>query len=112
VAAGAFILVVWLGSSLGCACTMREPPPTTRQSPVVGVVVRVDSAGLGQVRGFDLRLPDGSTVALTVGPLENAAEFSASHLAEHQVSSEPVRAFYRLEAGVPVVYRLEDAPRT
>ena len=80
-------------------------------SPVVGVVVRVDSAGLGQVRGFDLRIENGSTVRLTLGVLENAAEFSPSHLAEHQASSEPVRAFYRLEAGVPVVYRLEDAPR-
>lgn len=103
--------MVWLGSSLGCACTMRELPPTTRQSPVLGVVMRVDSAGLGQVRAFDLRLENGSTVTLTLGPLENAADFSPNHLAEHQASSEPVRAFYRLEAGIPVVYRLEDAPR-
>jgi hypothetical protein len=86
-----------------------ELTPLTPISTVEGVVVRVDSAGLGQVKGFDLRLRNGATVGLTIGTLENAAEFPPSHLAEHQVSSEPVRAFYRLEEEIMVVYRLEDA---
>lgn len=108
------LVVLLLVASPLCACTPPRPSTSTAAlppSPIVGVVVRVDSAGLGQVRGFDLRLEDGSTVTLTLGPLENAAEFSPSHLTEHQASSEPVRAFYRLETSVPVVYRLEDAPR-
>ena len=91
-----------------CACT---PTPELRASPVEGVIVAVDSAGLGQVKGFTLRLGDGSTMSLTLGSVENAAGFPPSHLVEHQASSEPVRAYYRLEGDVPVVYRLEDAPR-
>ena len=62
------------------------------------------------MKTFVLRLPDETTVTLTLGILENATEFSPSHLAEHMATSVPVRAFYRLEDGVPTVYRLEDAP--
>lgn len=78
-------------------------------SPVEGVVVAVESAGLGQVESFVLRLPDSSTITFTLGPLENATEFSPSHLTEHMATSEPIRAFYRMDAGVPTAYRLEDA---
>ena len=92
-----------------CACSPTQP--ALRTSPVEGVIVAVDSAGLGQVKGFTLRLTDGSTMALTLGSLENAAGFPPSHLVEHQASSEPVRAYYRLEGDIPLVYRLEDAPR-
>lgn len=95
------------GPTAACACTPTQPPPPV--SPVVGVVIAVDSAGLGQVSSFVLRLADASTLKLTVGQLENATEFSPSHLSEHMASSELVRAFFRLEAGIPVVYRLEDA---
>ena len=84
--------------------------PKVPPSPLVGVVTSVDSGGLAAIRGFDLRLADGSTVTLKVGPLENATQFSPSHLPEHQATSEPIRAFYRLDAnGIPIVYRLEDA---
>lgn len=91
------------------ACGCIQPTPELPSSPVVGVVVAVDSAGLGQVSGFSLRVDGGWAFKLALGPLENAAEFSPSHLAEHLASSEPIRAFYRLEGGAPVVYRLEDA---
>lgn len=101
-------VLTYLGMGRSCACTQPQPPPP---SPVDGVVVAVDSAGLGQVKAFTLRLPGASSVTLTLGALENATQFSPSHLAEHQASSVPVRAFYRLENGVPVVYRLEDAPQ-
>lgn len=99
--------VFGLGPSATCACTPTQAPPPT--SPVVGVVIAVDSPSLGQVKGFVLRLPDASTVTLTMGPLENATQFSPSHLTEHMATSQPVRAFFVLDDGVPVVYRLEDA---
>lgn len=92
------------------ACACIQPTPELPASPVVGVVVAVDSAGLGQVSGFSLRVHGGWAFKLALGPLENAAEFSPSHLAEHLASSEPVRAFYRVEGGKALVYRLEDAP--
>lgn len=101
---------VWtIVAPAGCACS--RPGPTLPPSPVVGVVVSVDSAGLGQVRGFELRVSGGMTHAFVLGPLENATEFPPGHLAEHQASSEMVRAFYRMVDGVPTVYRLEDAPQ-
>lgn len=103
----AILVVGFLGlQGNGLATPSSVPLPS---SPLVGVVVAVDSAGLADIRGFDLRLADGSTVTLTLGLLENATEFSPSHLTEHQATSEPIRAFYRLDDGVPVAYRLEDA---
>ena len=95
-----------IGLSGGSLTPSAAPLPT---SPIVGVVIAVDSPSLGIVRGFNLLLQDGTTVTLTVGQLENPTEFSPSHLSEHLASSEPIRAFYRLQDGIPVVYRIEDA---
>jgi hypothetical protein len=110
VVAGVVVLVMIaaLRAPEACACTPAQA--TLPPSPIEGVVVAVDSAGLGQVNAFTLRLPDGSTFLLTVGTLENATEFSPNHLSEHQVTSQPILAFYRLVNGKPVAYRLEDAP--
>jgi hypothetical protein len=77
---------------------------------VVGIVVDVTSTGLGQVERFNLRLPDGAIIVLQMGTLENAVDFPAAHLAEHQATSSPIRAYYRVGPnGDPEVYRLEDA---
>jgi hypothetical protein len=107
----AFVLAVGAMAFLpGVACACTPTIPTIPASPVDGVVVEIDSAGLDQVKGFTLRTPDGGRVTFTLGSLENATEFPPGHLAEHRATSSPVRVFYRLEAGVPTVYRLEDAP--
>lgn len=79
-------------------------------SPVNGVVVAVDSSGLGRVAGFTIREPGGATISFDLGALENPTEFSPSHLAEHMASSEAIRVYFRIEGTRPVVYRLEDAP--
>ena len=79
-------------------------------SPVIGIVVAVDSPSLGQVNAFALQTPDGSAFDFRMGTLENPTEFSPSHLSEHMATSTPIRVFYRLEDGQPVAYRLEDAP--
>lgn len=107
VAAAVAIGLFGFGPTAACACDPTQPPPPV--SPVVGVVIAVDSVSLGKVSSFVLRFADASTLTLTMGPLENPTEFSPSHLTEHMASSEPVRAFFRLDAGIPVVYRLEDA---
>lgn len=78
-------------------------------SPVVGVVVAVDSPSLGVVKVFALQTPDESAFDFTMGQLEDPTEFSPSHLNEHMATSAPIRVFYRLVDGNPVVYRLEDA---
>jgi hypothetical protein len=95
-----------------CQVSASGSPPTSSDvvSPVDGVVIAVDSAGLGSVRGFTLRTPSGLSIAFSLGPLENAAQFSPSHLAEHLATSAPVRAWFQVQNGARVVYRLEDAP--
>ncbi len=82
--------------------------PATLTSPVIGRLLGIDSAGLGKVGGFTLRLDDGTEVAFTIGDLENGAQFPPGHLAEHMASSSAVRVFFRDSGGVHVVYRLED----
>ena len=91
-----------------CACIAPSQKPIP-ESPVVGVVVAIDQVSLTQVNSFDLRTPDGKTVTLKVGVLDNATQFSLSHLATHMATGVPIRAFYRVENGEPVAYHLEDA---
>lgn len=94
-----------LAASLLVGCAPAEPA-----SPVTGVVVAVDSAGLTDVRGFRLRTADGAVVDLTIaGPLENAAEFPVGHLAEHAATAAPVRVTFRRADGRLVATRIEDA---
>ena len=78
-------------------------------SPVTGVVIKVDSAGLDKVTGFSLRTDAGQTLALSIGILENGAQFPPGHLAEHLATAVPVRAWFRDDGGKLVVYRIEDA---
>lgn len=107
-------VVVVLGTfvlpNAACACTPRLPTPgPVPASPLVGVVIRIDSPSLGVVNEFDLLTPNGQTVTLEMGVLENAQQFSLSHLATHEATGVPVRAYFRLQDGRPLVYRLEDA---
>lgn len=103
-----------VGSAIAACGSAQSPtvapigslPP----SPVDGVVVHIDSAGLSDVKGFDLRKADGTVLAFSLGPLENGAQFAPGHLTEHEATGAPVRVFYRIVNGIPLVYRLEDAP--
>jgi hypothetical protein len=85
-------------------------PATVAASPVAGIVVAVDSAGLDQVKGFTLRTNNGDTLVFTIGTLDNADEFPPGHLKEHQASGSPVFVFFREENGQLVAYHIEDAP--
>ncbi len=95
------------GSPAAPSVTPATPLPPA--SPVEGVLIDIDSAGLADVDGFTLRLGDGRTVAFRVGILENGDEFPVGHLAEHLATSAPVRVFFRPEGQDLVVYRVEDA---
>ncbi|HYO44728.1 MAG TPA: hypothetical protein VES19_16125 [Candidatus Limnocylindrales bacterium] len=96
------------------SCTAQAPAtvapgtPVALESPVTGRLVKLEADGLTKVRGFTMRLDDGSEVAFTMGPVDNAADFPPGHLAEHMATSELVRVYYRDESGARVVYRLED----
>ena len=89
--------------------TDPDPPPGT--TPVTGVVVAVDSAGLGDVRGFTLRQPGGELLEFSLRELQNAIDFAPAHLPEHQATAEPVRVWYRTDGEERLAIKLEDAPR-
>ena len=103
-------LIVWLAAPRhSCACIPTASPQAVT-SPVDGVVVAVDATGLTRVNGFTLRTSRGLAIDFKLGALENATQFTPSHLAEHQATSVPVRVFFLDQDGQHVVYRLEDAP--
>ena len=79
-------------------------------SPVDGVVVAVDARSLTDIRGFTLRTAAGRSFDFTLGDLENATQFSPSHLKEHQATSLPIRVWFMVQDGERIAYRLEDAP--
>lgn len=89
------------------------PSPTSvlgrPESPVVGVVLEVNASSLSDVAAFTLRADDGRSWEFELGPLENATEFPPAHLHEHQVTSTPVRVFFRSEPSRLVAFRIEDA---
>ena len=95
------------GSSSGPTGRPGETPFPA--SPVVGVVTSVESTGLSNVTGFVLSDTSGQLYRFELGPLENAEGFPPGHLAEHQLTSEPIRVFFRMENGAAVAYRIEDA---
>ncbi len=85
------------------------PSASAPASPVVGIVTKVDSAGLDKVSGFTLRTDAGQALAIAIGVLENGAQFPPGHLAEHLATAAPVRVWFRDESGKLVAYRIEDA---
>ena len=107
-------LVVVIGLTAAAALLLggsavRDPDAPPGAVSAVGVIVRVESEGLDQVAGFDLRTTDQGTLTFVIGDLDNGAEFPPGHLVEHQSTAQPVRVWYRNEDGVRVAVRLEDA---
>jgi hypothetical protein len=102
---GGAALILGGGSSPTPAAT---PPAGTTE--VVGVVVAVDSQGLGDVRGFTLRRSGGEELGFSLAALENGTQFPPGHLAEHLADAAPVRVWYRESGGERLALWLEDAP--
>jgi hypothetical protein len=124
-AALALVLAVALGA---CSSPAQTPPdlpddsgtPTASavgspgasiipESPVAGIVIKVDSQGLDDVRGFTLRSSAGDQLEFKIGQLENGDEFPPGHLTEHMAAASPVLVFFRMENGELVAFRIEDA---
>jgi hypothetical protein len=104
------ILVLGVGAAvlLGASGSAGPTEPPDVQS-IVGVIVRVDSAGLDKVSGFTLRTGTGESLTFDLRALENGAQFAPGHLVEHQATGRPVRVWYRTTGGVRLAIRLEDA---
>lgn len=105
---GLLVLIAALG---GAAFLLSaEPDGTGTAESVSGVIVGVESEGLDQVRGFDLRTQDGVTLTFVLGDLENGATFPPGHLVEHQATGQPVRVSFVTDGPTKVAIRIEDAP--
>ena len=89
--------------------SVRDPGAPANATAVAGVIVGVQAQGLDRVTGFTLRTTDQGSIVFTIGALENGVEFPPGHLVEHQSTALPIRVWYRIEGGVKVAIRLEDA---
>lgn len=98
------------GSPAASASAGAVSPGAPLTSPVDGQLVAIDAEGLSKVKGFTLRLADGSQVPFTIGVLENGSQFPPGHLAEHMATGTQVRISFHDEGGQHVVYRLDDVP--
>lgn len=109
----ALVAVVVLAGAAAVLSGRSAPDPNgpAGASEVVGVIVAVESQGLGDVRGFTLRQDGGAQLDFDLRALENGAQFPPGHLAEHQATAERVRVWYRVDGNDRLAIRLEDAAR-
>ncbi|HEY3523428.1 MAG TPA: hypothetical protein VGK63_06965 [Candidatus Limnocylindrales bacterium] len=95
------IVVVGIAVAIAFLAVSR---PTAR-----GVVTRVDTVSLTDVRGFDLRTDAGATLHFEIGQLDlTAPAFNAQHLVVHQATAQPVIVTYEDRNGSLVAVRLLD----
>jgi hypothetical protein len=82
-------------------------------SPTVdGIVVSVDSQGLGNVKGFRLRTADGRVLTFDLSADRNEAQFPPGHLTEHVATAAPVRVWYEGSGDQLKALWLEDVSAT
>jgi hypothetical protein len=82
-------------------------PPGTLEA--TGIVLSVDSPALGRVDSFELLTQDGEQLTFDSSELPFDPSFPVSHVAEHQMTSEPVRVYYAIDGDRLVVIALADA---
>lgn len=111
----ALLLVGIIVLTGGAALILGGPPPAMDSgappgtTATVGVIVGVQAESLSDVRSFQVRTTAGEVLDFDLSALENGDVFPPSHLAEHQVTSEPVRVWYRNESGTRFAIRVDDA---
>lgn len=107
---GRWRLVV-LAAIVAVAVAVPAAYLANRRPTVTGVVVRVDTASLTDVRGFDLRTFDGQVLDFRIGQLDlSPPAFNAQHLVVHQATAQPVIVEYEVQDGQRVAVRLLDGP--
>ena len=109
------VLAAIVALAVGAAVLGGRSPASVRptDAPTVdGIVVGVDSAGLGNVSGFSLRTDEGRTLKFGLSALRDAVQFPPGHLGEHVANAVRVRVWYRDAAGRLDALWLEDAPAT
>ena len=90
-AVGLVVIVGLVAMALGGGGGTDGPPDAPTMD---GVVVKVDSAGLGDVSAFTLRTRDGQSVVFGLSELRNGVAFPPGHLAEHMATAHQIRVWY------------------
>lgn len=103
------LVVVVGGVAIFLPGSVNQRHQPVGSDPMVGVIVAVDAEGLGSMRGFTLRRAGGELITFDLRALENGFAFPPGHLAEHQATADPVRVWYREDAGSRLAIRIEDA---
>ncbi len=80
--------------------------PTLQQQ--TGIVVGVDSPGLGRVDSFELITLEGETLVFDTSELQFRSEFPAPHLAEHKIIGDQIVVTYKADGGRLIVTQLDD----
>lgn len=77
-----------------------------------GIVITIDTEGLGQVRAFTLRTEEGKSLEFAIdGPIDlDGGAFPPDHLREHMALAEGIAVAYEIRDGERIVVRLSDAP--
>lgn len=77
-----------------------------------GLVVDIETLGLGRVQGFTLRTDAGELLEFTIdrGTQMTDGAWPPEHLQEHRATASGVAVVYRQQEGRRVVVRLDDAP--
>lgn len=108
----AAIVAIGLVGAILASRPQNGPTRPDGAPTIEGIVVGVDSAGLGNVRSFRLRPTDGRTLTFELSGLRNAAQFPPGHLTEHLATSSPVRVWYEGSGDQLRALWLEDVPAT
>jgi hypothetical protein len=100
-------------ASPGGIPTDASPDASLADSGTVsGVVVDIRQSNPVTVTRFTIRTIDDRELTFAVGELDlSDGAFPASHLREHQATTQPVLVDYRREGEDLVAIRLEDDPR-
>ena len=97
------------GLALSMAVTLGAC--TSSDATVDGIVVDIDSEGLGRMRSFTLRTSEGELLTFDVsGPVDLSGDaFPPDHLQQHMALGEGIAVAYEMRDGQRVATRLVDA---
>ena len=105
---GVIVLTGGAALILGGSPSPTEPSAAPSQASVVGVIVDVQVESLTKARSIQVRTPAGEVITFDLTRLESGAQVPPGHLAEHQVTAEPVVVSYVEEAGTRFALRVDD----
>jgi hypothetical protein len=93
----------------GAAASQAGSSPGAARLTAVGLVMSIDSAGVTDVKSFQLRTVNGTVLEFDIVKGVDIG-FPAGHLQEHRAAGEQVQVTYHVDGGRNLVDHLDDAP--